>query len=122
MTTQTTHTSSFQRRDFLKLMAAGLASTWALSASSAPLTNWFLSPALTAQTTFGSLLLRGTNNGQIMQSQDQGKSWQLLIAFSEHFDVRSLLTKDGQVFAQMAVSGHTFWLSSQDAKTWRTLS
>jgi len=122
MTTQTTHTSRFQRRDFLKLMAAGLASTWALSASSAPLTNWFLSPAMTAQTTFGSLLLRGTSNGQIMQSQDQGKSWQLLIAFSEHFDVRSLVTKDGQVFAQMAVSGHTFWLSSQDAKTWRTLS
>jgi len=121
MTTKT-NTKSMQRRDFLKVMGAGLASAWALSASSAPLTNWFLTPHLGAQTTFRSSLLRGTQSGQIFQSLDQGQTWQLLACFGSHCAIYDLFTRNEQLYAQLAVSGHIFWLCTSDAKTWRTLS
>jgi hypothetical protein len=121
MITKMNH-QNMQRRDFLKVMGAGLVSVWTLSASSAPLTNWLLAPHLTAQTTFGASLLRGTQSGQIFQSLDQGQTWQILVSFDEHYAIHNLLTKNRQLYAQLAFSNHTFWLCSTDAKIWRTLS
>ena len=121
MTTKT-NTHNLQRRDFLKVMGAGLASAWTLSASSAPLTSWFLAPHLAVQTAFGTSLLRGTQRGQIFQSLDQGQTWQILISFGAYCAVDNLLTKNGQLYAKLAVSGYSFWICSPDAKTWRTLS
>jgi hypothetical protein len=111
-----------QRRDFLKVMGVGLASVWAISASSAPLTNWLQAPHLATQTAFGASLLRGTQNGEIFQSLDQGQTWQILVSFGAHCAIYNLLTKNGQLYARLAVSGYTFWIRSTDAKTWRTLS
>jgi hypothetical protein len=120
MITQT-NTSGTQRRDFLKVMGAGLASAWALSASSNPLTNWFLLPSLAAQTSFNSGLLRGTQDGKVLQSLDQGQTWQTLASFGAHCAISALVTRDGQLYAKLAVDGHSFWLYTADTKTWRTL-
>jgi len=117
-----TNSQGTQRRDFLKVMGAGLASAWALSAASAPVTSWFGFPQLVAQTAFGSSLLRGTQDGKVFQSLDQGQTWQLLASFGSHCAVNNLLTRSGQLYIQLAVAGHTFWLSSTDARSWRTLS
>lgn len=119
--TTNSNTQGTQRRDFLKVLGTGLASVWALSASSAPLTSWLLAPQLAGQTTFGSSLLRGTQNGQIFQSLDQGQTWQVRVSFGAHCAIRNLFTQDGQIYAQLALAGHNFWLISKDAQTWRTL-
>lgn len=117
MTTTKTKTSGLQRRDFLKLMGAGLASGWVLSASSAPFAGWFAAP----QVNFGAAgLLRGSQNGQIFQSLDQGKTWQLLASLGEHLTIINLVTRAGQVYVKMSLAGNPFWLVSSDAKTWRT--
>ena len=116
-----TNTQGMQRRDFLKVMGAGLASAWAISASSVPFTNWLLIPHLAAQTTFDSSLLHGTQSGQIFQSLDQGHTWQLLVSFGSHCAIHDLFTRNGQLYAWLAVSGHTFWLTSLDARIWHTL-
>jgi hypothetical protein len=121
MTTET-NTHNMQRRDFLKVMGAGLASVWMLSASSAPLTNWVLTPYLTPQTSFGNSLLRGTQSGEIFQSLDQGRTWQLLVFFGKQCAIDKLSTKNGQLYAQLSCSGYPFRLCSPDAKIWRTLN
>ena len=120
--TSETLTNTIQRRDFLKLMGAGLASLWLLSASSAPLTAPFVTPHLLAeQVSFGSRLLRGTQDGQIFQSLDQGQTWQVLASFGSHCAIRDLVSQNGQLYASLALAGHTFWISTADALTWRTL-
>ncbi len=116
------NTQGMQRRNFLKVVGAGLASVWMLSASSAPLTKWFLAPYPAAQTTFGTSVLRGTQIGQIFQSLDQGRTWQALISFGTHCAVQNLSIKNGLLYARLVVSGYPFWLWSADGKTWRTLS
>lgn len=120
--TTTTNTHSMQRRDFLKVMGAGLASVWALSASSAPLTNWILTSYLAPQTVFGNSLLRGTQGGEIFQSLDQGRTWHLLVFFGKHCSIDKLSARSGQLYAQLSCSGYPFRLSSPDSKTWRTQS
>ena len=114
-------TNTIQRRDFLKLMGASLASLWLLSASSSPLTVPFLTAQLPAQTAFGEKLLRGTQDGQIFQSLDQGQTWQVLASFGSHCAIRDLISQNGQLYARLALAGHTFWISTADALTWRTL-
>jgi hypothetical protein len=103
-------------------MGAGLAVVGMLSASSAPLTSWFLAPRLPAQIAFGGGLLHGTQSGQIFQSMDEGQTWQPLVSFGANCAVCNLLSLNEQVYVQLAVSSYTFWLCSPDAKTWRTLS
>jgi hypothetical protein len=111
-----------QRRHFLKMLGAGLAAVTTISVSSAPLNSWFLTPQLPAQTEFGACQVRGTAGGQILQSRDEGQTWQALVSFGSHCAVQNLHTLNGQIFAQLSVQGYTFWLQSADAKIWRTLS
>jgi hypothetical protein len=109
------------RRDFLKLAGAGLASAWALSAASAPVTSWLSAPQSLTQAAFGSSLLRGTSEGQLLHSVDAGQTWQPLASFGAHCAIQGLVTQNGQLFARLEVAGHSFWLVTADAKTWRTL-
>jgi hypothetical protein len=119
--TMKTNLQNTSRRDFLKLAGAGLASAWALSAASAPVTNWFSAPLLGAQAAFGSSLLRSTSDGQILKSVDAGQTWQSLASFGPHCTIQSLVTQDGKLYARLAVAGHSFWLVTTDTQTWRTL-
>ena len=105
------------RRTFLKALGAGLVAVGGISG------GWFLSlPNPPAQIDLGSRLLRGTPNGVISQSLDHGQTWQPLVNFGDHCHVDSFRTLNGTVYAKMMVAGHAFWLSSADAKTWRTVS
>jgi hypothetical protein len=104
------------RRTFLKTLGAGLAAASGLSA------GWLLALPGPAQIDLGNRLLRGTPAGLISQSLDNGQTWQPLANFGAHCRVDSLRTLNGMIYARMMVAGHAFWLSSSDAKTWRTVS
>jgi hypothetical protein len=118
-----TKTNSFhmRRRDFLKAMGVGMASVAVLTTTSEPVKEWFLSSFLTVQTTFGNSLLRGTLDGRIFRSLDDGHTWEKVFFFGSHCAIDSLLTQNGQAFARLSVAGCPFWLHSTDAKTWRTV-
>jgi hypothetical protein len=104
------------RRTFLKTVGAGLAAAGGLSA------GWFFTLPRSAQIDLGNRLLRGTPNGLISQSLDQGQTWQSLANFGATCSVDSFTTFKGKIYAKMIVAGHAFWLSSSDAKTWRTVA
>ena len=116
------HSARLHRREFLKVIGSGLAAVAALSAAPVSLTSGFFPLPLPVQTAFGSGLLRGTQNGRVFHSADQGQTWQPLMSFGEHCSVCRLVTRKDQVYVQLAVSGYTFWLTSADAKTWHTLN
>ena len=116
-----TNLQSTARRDFLKLAGAGLASAWALSAASAPVTSWLSTPQALPQAACGSSLLRGTPDGQLLHSLDDGQTWRSLASFGAHCAIQGLVTQNGQLFVRLAVAGHSFWLVTADTKTWRTL-
>jgi hypothetical protein len=120
MTTKT-NSIHMQRRDFLKVLGVGTASVAVLSATAVPVREWFLSSFLTVQTTFGNSLLRGTLDGRIFQSLDDGHTWERVFFFGSHCTVDNLLTQNEQVFARISVEGIPFWIYSTDAKTWRTV-
>jgi hypothetical protein len=105
---------SISRRTFLKVLGAGLVAASGLAG------GWFLTRPV--QIDLGNRLLRGTPSGLISQSLDQGQTWQPLVNFGAHYSVASFDMRNGKIYAKMTVSGHAFWLSSSDAKTWRTVS
>ncbi len=115
-------TDGARRRDFLKVMGAGLASAWLLSGASSPLPTGLLSFSLRPQTSLGALMLRGEQGGRILQSADQGKTWQPLVSFGEHCAVQSLVTHNEQVYVKLMVGSNAFWLRSADTLTWHTAS
>ena len=104
------------RRTFFKAIGAGLVAAGGLAG------GWLLLPSKPAQIDLGDRLLRGAPGGLIAQSLDQGQTWQALANFGAHCRVDSFDTRDGKIFAKMMVAGHAFWLSSSDAKTWRTVA
>lgn len=86
--TKKTGPQGMRRRDFLKLAGTGLAAVGTLPASTPLLASWFLAP----QTAFGDTLLRGTQNGQILQSPDEGQTWRPVFSFGSHCSVCNLVT------------------------------
>ena len=104
------------RRDFFKVLGVGLAAAGALSG------GWVLAEQLPVQIDFGERQVRGTAGGQISHSLDQGQTWQVLVNFGPQCSVTSLRALNGQIFARLVTAGYPFWLSSTDARTWRTIS
>ena len=104
------------RRAFLVALGAGLAAAGSLSG------GWIFSTLRPVQVDLGNRLVRGTSAGVISQSLDQGQTWQRLANFGTHCGVTSLRQLTGLIYARLVVAGHAFWLSSTDAKTWRTVS
>jgi hypothetical protein len=109
-------TDRISRRTFLIALGAGLVAASGLSES------WLLAQPRPVQIDLGSCLLLGTPTGLISQSLDQGQTWQPLVNFGSSCSVASFSRRNGMIYAQLLISGHAFWLSSSDAKTWRTVS
>ncbi|GAP12611.1 hypothetical protein LARV_00347 [Longilinea arvoryzae] len=70
---------------------------------------------------FNGRLLRGTADGRVLESGDNGQTWQQTADFGSHCAVLDLMERDGQVFAKVGLRNMHFTLSSPDARVWRTL-
>jgi hypothetical protein len=105
------------RRDFLKV--GGLFSAVLLMQVS-PLGSFVLR---SVEVESQGRRYRGTSDGKILLSADNGKTWQLHTNFSRDFSILNL-SKDslGQVHALLEFAGYPFELALvQNSKTWRTV-
>lgn len=69
---------------------------------------------------FQGRLLRGTPDGQVHESRDDGKTWQKTADFGSQCAVQALLERGGQVYAKISLRNFSFLLKSADAQVWRT--
>lgn len=110
---QETNGKTFSRRDFLK--AAGVVAGG--TAIAAWLPGLLNSPVLAK---WRGWLLRGTADGQIHLSEDDGHTWRKTADFGPDCRVRRIRASRGQVTAQLEFQGRPFVLVSNDSYTWYT--
>ncbi len=108
---------SYSRRSFLKLssMAAG---ALLFIPRPAPGTE----RSFTAYTEALGKKYRGTRDGRVLESVDNGRTWRQVANFGSHCMVQTLSLARGQIRAQIRVAGYPFWLISKDARVWYTVS
>lgn len=105
--------SKFSRRDFLKLAAVGVGGGAAC--------YLFGSVAFGHQEAlarFAGRLLRGTSDGQVLFSLDEGENWQTLADFGPAIEFLQFVHNDASLLARVAFQGHVFWLRSEDGARW----
>ncbi len=109
--------NTLNRRDFLKfaglVLASGVLPAYPTIKDGVRL---FADP----QIRFGSNLIKGTAYGAILASSDEGMTWKQVANLGENHAVLQLAQKGKQIYANMNVSGHDFWLHSTDAQRWLT--
>lgn len=66
-------------------------------------------------------LYKGTFDGRILESLDNGQTWQRVMNFGPHLVVWQVREKSGQLYAQIGLQRHSFWLKSADARQWVTV-
>lgn len=104
------------RREFLKLTGLAFASSVMLP------THRVLEHRLAnPQIRFDGNLLRGTSDGTILISNDNGKTWSKLVNFGDHQTVIQLLQKNGLIFVNLGLGSYDFWLKSADGQKWLTV-
>ena len=111
--------NALNRRDFLKLAGLVLASGALLPAyrtmeKDVPLVT-------DPQIRFAGKLIRGTSQGVIFSSSDEGMTWKELIKLGDAHAVLQLVEKDKQIYANLSIGAHDFWLRSTDAQKWFTV-
>lgn len=103
-----------KRRDFLTRTGASLAGALAAAASL---------PAAAGAEAGPVRLLRPIAGGFIVESLDDGASWQPAASFGSDRHVAEIVSR-GDVFYARIEFGNSrqygFWLSSGDGRTWRT--
>ena len=104
------------RRDFLKL--SGFFSA-ALLAGLAPAANI---AALPVEAELAGKLYRGTRDGLIYVSEDDGRSWSLHTRFGSHLSVGHVYVDlRGRLAVMLICEGYDFRVTlSPDSRTWRT--
>ncbi len=109
--------NTLNRRDFLKfaglILASGVLPAYPSIKDGARL---FADP----QIHFGRNLIKGTAYGTILSSSDEGKTWKQVANLGECHAVLRLAQKSGQIYANMSLGSHDFWLRSADACKWLT--
>lgn len=105
------------RRDFLRI---GGAVATALLLQFNPLGKLAMRPV---EVKANGMTYRGTLDGKILISADEGRTWQLHTNFGEDFSILSLFTNlSGQIHAQLEFAGHPFELALvYNSKTWKTI-
>ena len=109
------------RRHFLKTLALTAIAAATVAAPSS-LSAGAKSAAPAAQSALNGTLFAGTNQGRIMVSEDGGKSWLPRADFGDHCSVLSVVLRQEQLLATIAVQGFTFTLASGDGHVWRTVA
>jgi hypothetical protein len=107
------------RRDFLKLTGLVLSAGAVLSTTQAIEhgARLFADP----QILFDKDLIRGTSDGTILSSSDDGKTWNKLVGFGKCHPILQLAQKDEQIYADLSLGSHHFWLRSADGREWFTV-
>jgi hypothetical protein len=110
---------NLNRRDFLKFTGLVLASGVVLSTHQAIERGFqlFADP----QIRFGSNLFRGTSQGAILSSNDDGKTWNKLVGFGEYHPILQFTQKNEQIYANLGAGRYDFWLRSADGREWFTV-
>lgn len=108
-----------ERREFLKLMGAGLGSALLLTGLSRQLAT------LPVEAKFMGKHFRGyRDQGDIFVSDDEGETWQLHSRLGSEYSIDDLFvgTSD-QMYARVGFMQYQFELSlSEDGKQWKTTS
>ena len=63
---------------------------------------------------------RGSSNGWIHASTDEGRTWQPHSYFGSHCVIPAVLVRGDTVFARVEVGGHPFALQLTNRRTWLT--
>ncbi len=71
-----------------------------------------------AQVEFKGNLLKGTEDGKILSSSDNGLTWNVLAKLGEHNQVYRLAQSRHHAFVKINHHGHHFVLKSLDGETW----
>lgn len=109
------------RRDFLKVcgVGAGIMSVHVVSSGPENALGWLQTFAAGVQTRLGNTLIRGTSDGRVFASKDEGKTWALLVNLGSENAVEALVTTmDNHLLARVQHRGHVFWLRSSDGQRW----
>ena len=106
------------RRDFLKVGAV---------LSAAVLVPLNVAGSLAGSLTevrHGDRLYRGTSEGELYMSEDEGQTWNLHTSFGSGLSVEHLWVNFwGQLQARLGIAGHSFELSlAKEGKIWRTMT
>lgn len=111
--------NALNRRDFLKFAGLVFAASAALPAHQTfgQGVQLFADP----QIRFGRNLIRGTAYGAILSSSDEGTTWKQVANLGERHAVLRLTQKNEQIYANMSLGSHDFWLRSADAQKWFTV-
>lgn len=103
------------RRDFL----INLAKTSALGLSVAVLPDAVGGRTVEPQANLRGTRFKGTPEGLILASLDQGRSWDLC-ADMTGFPILALGVRAGQLYARLGCGHYSFMLKSQDGRRWYT--
>lgn len=79
-----------------------------------------LPPALVHGKAIGRTF-RGTRDGRLLVSADNGDTWQPIANFGSHCAVLSIVERQKQVLLKIGVGQYSFQLQSQDGRVWRTV-
>ena len=106
------------RRDFLKL---GGATSLALLLQATPLAKALGFSHQRAAA--AGILFRGTTDGKIYTSADNGKTWDLMVNFGSAYSIRRIARdSSGQVIATLRYARRAFELAlSENGKSWQTV-
>ncbi len=102
-----------KRRRFIKSLTTLPIAMALLSLTSSP-------NAKAASTQIASQRFRGTADGRVFESPDEGKSWQQCAHFGSACAIRRPETRSDTLIALIEIQGYPFALESGDGRLWRT--
>ncbi len=110
-----------QRRTFFKLLAQMSLSALAVAGFPGRLAGAAggLWPGR-VQAALGHRLLAGAAGGLILESLDDGRTWQRIANFGAHCVVEQILEHEGALYARVGLQRFSFALTSADGRTWYT--
>lgn len=113
---------NLNRRHFLKAMAVTTGALAGIAITSSPIkaiATALIFPSPVRLSIKGKIL-QGTQDGQILESTDAGKTWQKIANFGSHCSILDLMERGGLVYVQVGLQNHSFVLRSTDGRTWLT--
>ncbi|MBE7472658.1 MAG: hypothetical protein HS114_26310 [Anaerolineales bacterium] len=73
-----------------------------------------------AQAQTNGKIFKGTLEGKIFESLDNGQTWQQTANFGPDCPVLELSEEEEGLFAHLGFQSYNFWLTSPDGRIWRT--
>ena len=109
------------RRTFLTQITRGaLAGAAVFTLPGIQASTYFSSSAFIKADVLGKTL-KGTRDGRLFESVDQGKTWLPTANFGSHCSIVSILERQGRIFTVIGIQRFTFYLASIDGREWRTV-